>query len=65
MTYNAPPDSIVQIIRECSNYHCQHDRSNHYRDDRGEGVCLAKGCNCQGFIEGKRDTIPSPKPDHY
>jgi hypothetical protein len=65
MTYNAPPDKIVQVIRDCANRHCHHDRASHYRDARGSGNCLNKGCDCKEFVEEKRDTIPAPKPEHY
>ena len=59
-------DPVVQVIRECGNRHCQHDRTSHYWDARGSGNCLAKGCNCEGFVEGKRDTMPCPPPkEHY
>lgn len=60
-----PYDQIVTIIRSCNKKACGHDRSSHYRDVRGEGNCLARGCDCQRFEEDVRETLPPPKPEHY
>jgi hypothetical protein len=65
VTYDAPPDKVVQLVRDCANRHCQHDRSNHFWDARGSGNCLAKGCDCKEFEEPKHDTIPAPPKEFY
>lgn len=48
---------VEQRVRECKTRGCGHDRASHYRDARGEGNCLCRGCVCEAFQE-EHDTLP-------
>lgn len=63
---------MSQITTHHKTCFCGHDRDTHYRDHKGEGDCLGRGCDCAGFID--RNTpgtttyvkkVEKPKPSGW